>query len=151
MVVGFDLFEDVLDFAVGANDERGPGYSHDLLAIHVLFFHDAEGICDLLFGIGEQGKGQILLFLKFLLCFWGIRGYAKQHGARLLNLSICVAEPASLHGSTGGICPRIKEQNYRLAPQIFERDFGAVLVLQSEVGSFIINFHAKFSNQVEMD
>src|SRR5581483_4813264 len=82
---------------------------------------------------------------------WGIGGYAKQHGARLLNLSICVAEPASLNGSTGGVRAGIEEQNYRLAAQVFERDFGAVLILQSEVGSLIIDFHAKFSANVEID
>jgi len=151
MGIGLYLLEDVLDFAIRADYERGPGYSHHLLAVHVLFFHHAEGVRDLLFSVGEQGEGQILLLLKFLLRFWGIGGYAKQHGARLLNLFICVAEPASLDGSTGGIRPGIEKQNYRLAPQVFEREFGAVLVLQSEVGSLIINFHAKFSNQVEMD
>ena len=151
MTVWLHVFEDVLDFAIGADYERGPGNAHDLLAIHVLFFHDAKGVGDLLFGVGEQGEGQILLFLKFLLRFWHIGGYAKQHDARLLNLFICVAEPASFYGSTGGIRSWIEEQNYRFAAQIFERDFGAVLILQSEVGSLIIDFHAKFSANVEMD
>jgi len=109
VAVGFYLFEDVLDLAVRADNEGGPGDTPDLFPVHILFFHHLEGIGDLLFGVGEQREGQILLFLKFLLRFWGIRGYAKQHNARLLNLSICVAEPASLYGSTGGIRPRIEE------------------------------------------
>ena len=151
MAVRLYFFEDVLDLALRADYKRGPGYAHYFLAVHVLFFHHAEGIGDLLFGVGEQGEGQILLFLKFLLRFWGIGGYAKQHGARLLNLFICVAEPASLYGSAGGIRPGIEEQDHCFAAQVFERDFGAVLVLQSEVGSLIIDFHAKFSAKVEMD
>ena len=109
MVVGLYLFKNVLDFAVGADDERRPGDPHDLLPVHVLFFHDTKGVRDLLFGVSEQREGQILLFLEFLLRFWGVWGYAKQHGARLLNLFICVAEPASFYGSTGGVRPRIEK------------------------------------------
>ena len=151
MAVWLHIFEDMLDLAIGPDHESSPGHSHDLPAVHVLFFHHTEGIGDLLFGVGKQGKGQILLFLKFLLRFCSIRGYAKQHDAGLLNLFICVAEPASFNGSTRRVCPRIEEQNYRLAAQVFERDFGAVLILQSEVGSLIIDFHAKFSAKPPVD
>jgi len=67
-----------------------------------------------------------------------------------LNLFICVAEPASLDGSTRGVGPRIKEQNDRFATQIFQRYVGAVLVRQSEVGSLIIDLHAYFSAKLEV-
>ncbi len=57
MPVRLHVFEDVLDLAVGTDYERSPGNAHHLLAIHVLFFHHAEGIGDLLFGVGKQSKG----------------------------------------------------------------------------------------------
>ncbi len=145
MPVRLHAFKDVLDLAIWSDHERRPGNTHHLLTVHVLFFHHAEGICDLLLGVGEQSEGQILLFLEFLLRFWRIRGYAKQHDARLLNLFICVAEPASFYRSTRGVRPGIEEQHDCFAAQVFERDLGAVLVLQSEVGSLIIDLHAKFS------
>ena len=150
MAVRLHVFEDVLDFAIGPDHEGSPGNAHYLFAIHVLFFHHAKGIGDLLFGVGEQREGQILLFLEFLLRFWRIRGYAKQHDARLLNLSICVAEPASFYRSTRGVRPWIEKQNDRLAAQVFQRDLDAVLVLQSEVGSLIIDLHAKFSAKAQL-
>ena len=49
---GLYLFEDVLDLAVGADDERGTGDAHHLLAVHVLFLQDTEGDGDFFFGIG---------------------------------------------------------------------------------------------------
>lgn len=38
----FDVIENVLDLAIGANDKCCPGDPFDLLAVHVLFFHHAE-------------------------------------------------------------------------------------------------------------
>ena len=71
-----------------------------------------------------------------------MRGDAKQHGAGLLNLFIGVAEPASFYGSTRGAGAGKKEQNHGLSPHIFQGDLLAILVRQSKVGGFIINFHA---------
>ena len=88
MGVGLYLFEDVLDLAVGADDERGAGNAHHLLAIHVLFLQNAEGDGDFFVGIGQQGERQGFLVGEFSLCRGLIRGYAKQHGAGLLNLFI---------------------------------------------------------------
>jgi len=145
MSIGLHVFKDMLDLSVRPDHESSPPHAPDLLAVHVLFFHDAEGFGDLLVGIGQQCEGQILFFLKFLLCFWGIRGYAKQHGACLLNLFICVAEPANLNCSTRGVGPRIEKQDHRFAAQVFERHIGAILVLQSKVWGLIIDFHGNLS------
>src|SRR6185437_10373504 len=38
---GFDLLEDVLNFSVGADDERRAGGAHVFLAVHALFLPDA--------------------------------------------------------------------------------------------------------------
>src|SRR5690348_12928231 len=45
---GFDLGEDVRDAAVGTYDESSAFDAHHFLAIHILFFHDSEGIRDFL-------------------------------------------------------------------------------------------------------
>ena len=118
MAVGLDLFEDVLDLAVGANDEGGPGNAPDFLAIHVLFLHDAEGLGDFLVGVGEEAEGQVLAFFEFLLGFGRVGRDAEQHGTGLLNLSVGVAEPASFDGSTGSVGFRVEEENDGLAAHI---------------------------------
>ena len=88
MGVGLYLFEDVLDLAVGADDERGSGDTHHLLAVHVLFLQNAEGDGGFFIGIGQESEGQGLFVSEFSLRRGLIRGYAKQHGAGLLNLFI---------------------------------------------------------------
>ena len=80
--------ENVLDLAIRADDERGAGNSHDLLPVHVFFLQDAIGDRHLLVDVGQQGERQALFFCEFFLGRGLIRGYPKQHGARLLNLSI---------------------------------------------------------------
>ncbi len=109
------FLEDMLDFAVWADNESSSRYTPNFLAVHVFFFHDPEGLSHFLFSVGKQRKGQIILLLEFLLGFRCIRGDAKQHGAGFLNLFICVAEPASFHRSTRGIRPGIEEEDDGLA------------------------------------
>jgi len=82
------LFEDVLDLAVGADYERGSGDAHHLFAVHVLFLQNAEGDGDFFVGIGQQGERQGFFVSEFFLRRGLIWGYAKQHGAGLLNLFI---------------------------------------------------------------
>ena len=124
---------------------------HHFLAVHIFFFHDAESLGDFLVGVGEQGEGQVELLLEFLLRFRSVGRYAKQHGARLLHLFVCVAEPASFDGSTRSVGAGIKVENDGLAAQVFQRDFFSVLVLQSEVGSLIIDLHGSFSGEIEVE
>jgi len=149
MAVRLYLLENVLDLAVRTDYERRARHAHNLFAIHVLFLHDSERVRDFLLAVGEQAERQIVLFLKFLLGFRGIRGYPKQHHARLLHLFVCVAEPASFNRSSGSVGARKKVKHHGLAAQVLERDFFSVLILQSEVGSFIIDFHGKVSGKIE--
>src|SRR5450755_5044292 len=145
---GFHFFEDVLDFAVGADDKGGPGYAPDFLAVHILFLHHAEGFGDFLVGVGEQGEGECEFVLEFLLRFGRVGGDAEQHGAGLLHLLVRVAEFAGFDGASGRVGPGIEVEDYGLAAQGLQRDFFSVLVLQSEVGSLIIDVHGSFSGKI---
>jgi hypothetical protein len=136
-----DFWEDVLDFAVRANDKCGPGNAHHFPAVHILFLYNAELLGDLLIGIGEEGKWQLELVLKFLLGFGRVGGDAKQHDAGFLNLFISIAESTGLDGASGSIGAGIEIEDDGLAAQGFQGDFVAVLILQSEVGSLIIDIH----------
>ena len=70
MTFGLHSLEDVLNLALWANHEGSSGYAPDLLSIHVLFFHYAEGLGHFLIGIGQQGEGQILFFLEFSISYF---------------------------------------------------------------------------------
>ena len=86
--VRLDVLENVLDLALRSDHERRPRHAPDFLPVHVLLFHDAEGLGHLLVGVSQQGERETLFVLKLLLRFWGVGGDPKQHGARLLNLFI---------------------------------------------------------------
>ena len=88
MAIGLYFLEDMLDFSVWADDEGGPGDAHDLLAIHILLLQNAVGNAHFLVGVGQESEGERFFVSEFSLRAGSIWGDAKQHGARLLNLSI---------------------------------------------------------------
>jgi len=147
------ILENVLNLPIRVDHKRRPGDSHDFLAVHVLFFEHPERPGDLLVGICQQRKGKLFLLLKFLLRFWRIWGDAKQHGAGFLNLSICVAEPASFCSSPRCVGARVKKNDDRLALQVLQREWPVVLILQSELRSFIMDMHGSVSptNEAESE
>lgn len=118
MAVGFYVFENVGDFAVGADQERGSGNSHHFLAVHVLFFHYAELVNDGLVFIGEEGVRKFVLVFEFLLGGGSVGGDAEYGDSGLGEFAVCVAEPARFYGSTGGVGPGVEEQDYGLAAKL---------------------------------
>ena len=92
MAFRFYLGEDVLDFAVGADYESGPGNTHHFLAIHIFFLDDAVRFGDFLVCIRQKGKWQLELLLKLFLGFGCVGRDPKDHGAGFLNLLVGVTE-----------------------------------------------------------
>ena len=139
MAFGLYFGKDVLDLAVGPDYECGAGDTHYFLAIHIFFLNDAVGFGDFLVGIGQQGKGQLKFILEFFLRFRSVRGNAEEDGASFLNLLVGVAEGAGLDGASGSIGARVEVEDNYFAAQGFERNFLVVLVVQSKLGSLIID------------
>jgi hypothetical protein len=129
MAFSLHFVEDVLNAAVGSDDERGAGDAHHFLPVHILLFDHAESVAGFLVGIAEQGVGQVVFVLKFLLPIYGIGGDAENDGAGGLDFLVCVAEPARFKGSTGGVRFGEKEENDGLAGEVLEHNLAAVLVL----------------------
>jgi len=138
---GIHFFEDVLDLAVRADQECGPGDSHDLLPVHVFFFHYAILATNLLVAVGKQSVGQAVFFLKLLLLLRRIGGDSQDDCGGLLNFLVCVTEPGRLNRSTRRVGFRKEEQHHGLAAEVLERDVLAILVGQSELRSFIMDMH----------
>ncbi len=57
MTFRFYFWEDVLDLAVGADHEGGPGNTLLFFRVLIFFLDDTESFGDFLVGVGEQGKG----------------------------------------------------------------------------------------------
>jgi hypothetical protein len=139
MAFGFYFGKDVLNRAVGSDDESGAGDAHDFLAIHVFLLDNAVGFGNLLVGVSEEGKWKLEFILKFLLGFGRIGRDAEENGAGFLNLAVGVAEGAGFDGASGGIGTGVEIEDDDFAAEALERNFFAVLVLQSKVRGLIID------------
>lgn len=115
---GLHFLEDVLDLAFGTDQEGRSRDPHDFLAVHVLFFDDIIGITNLLLGVSQQGVGQVIFLLKFLLLLRGVGGDAEDYGTRLLNFFVCVTKLGRLNRSTRSVGFGIKEQDDGFAAKI---------------------------------
>lgn len=103
MALRSDFGEDPGDLPFFIDHKSGALYPHHLLTVHIFFFDYSVGLGDFLVRIGEQGIRQLVLLLELLLLGRRVSRYAEDNGPSLLNCFKCVAEPARLYGSTGGI------------------------------------------------
>ncbi len=67
MAFGLDLREHVGNFSIAPDEKRRTGDSHVRLAHEGLLAPDAEGICDHMVGIRQQGKRQVELAAELAL------------------------------------------------------------------------------------
>lgn len=118
--VGLDVLEDVLNLPFWTDEKRRTRNPHHLPAIHVFLFDHVELVGDLLVGIGKKRVRELLFFFKLLLGGRFVRRNAEHYQAGSLQLCICIAEPASLNGSTRCVRLRVEEQHHRLAPELLQ-------------------------------
>ena len=119
MAVRLDALEHVFNLSLRANEKGRSCHTHDLLAIHVLLFDHVKLVRDLFVGIGKKRIRQLFFFFKLLLGGRFVGRDAEDNQAGLLQLCVCIAEPASLDGSAWSICPGIEEQHHCLTPELF--------------------------------
>ena len=113
MLFRLDARDDAGDLALRANDECRPLDPQVFSAIHTLFFEHAELLDDSFIRIGQQRKRQLIGIFEFLLGRGLVCGNAQHLGASAVYLLVCVAEPASLIGSAGGVGLGVEEQDQR--------------------------------------
>ena len=118
MAVGLYVFEDVLDFAVGSDEEGRPRNPHHFPAVHVLLFDHVELVRDFFLVVGKKRVREFLFFFKLLLSGRFVGRDAENYKAGLLQLCVCIAEPASLNGSTRRVRLGIEEQHHGLASEL---------------------------------
>ena len=67
MPISLDVVEDVGNLAVWTNHKCNACDSFHLSAIHIFFFDHPKGFADLLVRVRQQGIGQVVFVLEFLL------------------------------------------------------------------------------------
>ncbi len=140
MAFGFYGVPDVLDFAVGADEEAAAHDSQERFAEE--FFHAARavGFNHVEIWIAEQREIEFLFFLEGGLGFHGIAAGSEDDHVELVELLLCVTKLGRFDGSTGGVGFGKKEEQDALAAKIGEGDVLAVVGLHFEIGSFIAGF-----------
>lgn len=77
MAFGLDPRKNVLDFAIGTNDESGADDAHHFFAVHIFFLKNAECVGDFFIGVSEEREREVKFILKFLLRFGRVGGEAE--------------------------------------------------------------------------
>ncbi len=140
MAFGFYGVPDVLDFAVGADEEAAAHDSQEGFAEE--FFHAARavGFNHVEIGVAEQREIKFLFFLEAGLGFYGIAAGSEDDHIELVELLLCVTKLGRFDGSTGGVGFGKKEEQDALAAKIGEGDVLAVVGFHFEIGSFVAGF-----------
>src|SRR5277367_2447679 len=141
--VAFGLYfgEDAEEALVGADEEGGPLDADDFLAVHVLFLEHIKLFADFFVYICKEWIRQVILFLEFLLRPGRVAGDAENDGSGSLELLEGVTEAAGFDGASGRVGSGVKEQDNGLAGKVLEVHSIFLVVLQREVGNFLVEFH----------
>ncbi len=137
---GLHFFEDVLDTAVGADQERGALHAEVLAAIHTFLFPDAVGFGGGMVGVGNQGERQVVLGFEFRLRR-GIVGRGADHDRAVFVEGFGVlTELDGFRRSAGGIGLGEEIQNDAAAAQGRERERLAGIIERVDVGRGVALF-----------
>jgi hypothetical protein len=140
MAFRFDVVPDVLDFAVGADQERAAHDSQERFAQERLHAPRAEGFDHFKIGIAQQRKIELVLFLEPGQGFYGIATGAQNRHIQLVELLLCVTKLGRFDRSTRGVRLRKEKEEYALAAKVGKRDVLVVVGLYTEVGSLVAWF-----------
>src|ERR1041384_2177846 len=134
------LGPDVLDPAVGADQERDPVGSlilsahEDLLTPHAIRLHDLPVF------VSDQRERQLELVRELVVRPHAVGADAQHHGALLLELLPAVTKRTRLLRAAGRVVPGIEIQHHRFAPEVGKFDQGPAVGRRGEVGCRISGF-----------
>ena len=114
MTLGLDAAEFLLDLSIWTNDERAALDTHHFLAIHVLFFDDAQRICQRLLRVRQEREGYLELFLEFLQSCRLIGRHSDDHCPAFFKFLVRVTKLGRLDVSTRsvGLGEEVQDQGF---------------------------------------
>lgn len=126
--------QDVGDLLIGVDHERRARDAPVGAAVHVLLHPGAVGLGDAVVGVGEQGEVQAVLGGEGGQDLRRVGGDAEDPGVPRGVVLRAVADVAGLLGAARRAGTRVEVQDRPAIATIGERDGGAVLVGEGEVG-----------------
>src|SRR5690606_24120170 len=93
-----------------------------LFTVHILLLDDAVQIAYGFVGIGNQGKGQLVLGLEVRVRLQGIARHANDDGARGQEIGVQVAEILAFSGAARGVVLGVEIQHDGTAAALFETE-----------------------------
>jgi len=142
---GFYVVPDVLDFSVGADQERTAHDSQERFPQE--FLHPARSVRldHLEIRIAQQREIQLVLFLEARLRLDGIAAGPQDGHIHFLKLLLCVTKLGRFDRSTRGIGLRKEKQNHAFPAKIRKRYVLAFVTLGLEIRSLIASFQHRQS------
>ena len=143
MLLGVDLLarEDLFDDAVLVDDEGRANGAHRLLSVHRLLTPSPHFFQEFLVHIGNQGERQSMLLLELLVRGGRVLAHANHLIASTLQLTIPVAQTASLSRTATRIVLRIEIEHEFAALVIAQKNVFSVLVLAQNLRCFVSNLN----------
>src|SRR5258707_2653582 len=145
-----DLGEVLLPLAVGA-DNHGDSFRVSRLRI----IRGAIGHSNLAIGVAQQRVIEIVLARERGILRGRVEAHAQDGCVLLIELSLEVAEPATLHRSTWGIGFREKPEHERLTFVVPQRHCLSFVIFAGEIRSLIAGFehgsfpHPRYNTRLE--
>ena len=99
MGLGVDLFPDLFDFAVAADQEAAARDAHVLFAVHRFFDPDAIGLDQGAFGVGQQWKAQAVFVGEFTVTGHRVHADAEHGNPEFVELRQVRLYAAGLHST----------------------------------------------------
>jgi hypothetical protein len=137
---GFDEGPDFFDLAGFTDEKRAANNAYEGAAHELLFLPGAEFRDDLVGGIGEQGKIDLVLGLERGLGFDGIGTHAEYGHTMLVEVFFCVTKLGRFNGSTGSVGFGIEKEENALTFEICQGDERVVVGFEAKGGGFCAEF-----------
>ena len=107
---------------------------------------DAVGLRYFVVFVDQQRVGEVILGLERAMRLDIVGADSEDFTVVLLDLSVVVAEPATLNRSTAGVVLGIKPEDYPLPEEVAQLDLLSFVGNHLEAGSWVSNFELTFGH-----
>lgn len=136
MIFGIYFGDNLLNDTVFINNKCSAHRAHIRSAIHGFFGPYSVGFYEMVLGIGQQRKREMILFGKFLMGFFAVDAHAQYGIAFGKHGVVAVAQATRLSRTAGGIIFGVEIEDNFFALKIRQFNVVSVLILCFERRSF---------------
>jgi hypothetical protein len=144
MTVNLNLWKDLSDNSIFADDKGCALDAEAELSVKGLFLVNAIDLCHLFFRVGQKRHVQMVLIPEFSLFAHAVSADPDYNCATCFDLSFRIAELRCFARSTGSVRLGIEEENHRIpSGKMTQLDYLAMIVQEHKVWGLAAFFNHK--------